>query len=100
MSGSIPSFERRKRGVDADISVGRVEWMIAVGASEKGRVQLGRVWMVAMMERGGWVEGVRMSFVRAMSRGARIMPAIPAAETETAREVSGDGEERMSSPPA
>lgn len=50
--------------------------------------------------RGGWVEGVSMSFVRAISRGASITPAIPAAETATAREESGDGEESMSSPPA
>ena len=37
-----------------------------------------------------------MSFVRAMSSGARIMPARPAAETATVREDRGDGEERMS----
>ncbi len=40
-----------------------------------------------------------MSFVRAISRGASITPAIPAAETATAREESGDGEESMSSLP-
>lgn len=52
-----------------------------------------------MMERGGCVEGVRMSFVRAMSRGARTMPAIPAAETATAKEDSGEGEQSISRPP-
>ena len=45
------------------------------------------------------MEGVRINFVRAMSRGARRTPAIPAAETDTMREFKGDGEERMSRPP-
>lgn len=42
-NGSMPSFDRKKRGVDAEISVGRVECKNAVGAIEKGRVQLGKV---------------------------------------------------------
>lgn len=41
-----------------------------------------------------------MSFVRIMSRGARKTPAIPAADTATKREFSGEGEESMSMPPA
>lgn len=41
-----------------------------------------------------------MSFVRAISRGARIMPAIPAAETATDNDANGDGDDRTSSPPA
>ena len=40
-----------------------------------------------------------MSLVRAISSGARIAPATPAAETVTAREERGDGEESMSKPP-
>ena len=40
-----------------------------------------------------------MSLVRAISRGASITPAIPAAETATAKEERGDGEDRISSPP-
>lgn len=56
--------------------------------------------MVASIERGGCVEGVRMSFVRAISRGASIIPAIPAAETATVREASGDGDDITSRPPA
>ena len=52
-----------------------------------------------MIDRGGWVEGVSMSFVRAISSGAKITPASPAAETATAREDKGEGEERMSRPP-
>ena len=96
----MPSLFRSTRGVDADISVGRVEWRIAVGAMEKGRVHVGRLFNVARIDRGGCVEGVRMSFVRAMSSGARRMPARPAAETETRRDTTGEGEEIMSRPPA
>ena len=85
--------------MDAERKVGSVEWSTAVGASEKGKVQLGREFKVAMIERGGCVEGVRINFVRAISRGARTIPAMPAAETATAREERGEGEERMSRPP-
>lgn len=40
-----------------------------------------------------------MSFVRAVSNGARRTPARPAADTATDRDARGDGEERMSRPP-
>ena len=40
-----------------------------------------------------------MSFVRAISRGARTMPAMPAAVTETANDDIGDGEDSTSIPP-
>ena len=43
---------------------------------------------------------MRISFVRAISRGVRSMPAIPAAETATRSEASGEGELSTSSPPA
>ncbi len=99
-NGSMPSFDLKNSGVDAEMSVGRVECKNAVGAIEKGKVQLGRVCMVASMERGGCVDGVRMSFVRAMSNGARMIPAMPAAETATAKEASGDDDDSTSSPPA
>ncbi len=46
------------------------------------------------------MQGVRISFVLAVSSGARIMAAIPAAETATARELRGEGDDKMSSPPA
>ena len=52
-NGSMPSLFRRTRGVDADIRVGSVECKIAVGASENGSVHVGRVFRVAMIERGG-----------------------------------------------
>ena len=97
--GSILNFDLRNRGIDADRKVGRVECSIAAGAIENGSVQLGSVWSVAIIDRGGCVFGVRMSFVRAMSRGARIMPATPAAETATTSDDSGEGEERTSNPP-
>ena len=41
-----------------------------------------------------------MSFVRAMSSGAKRIPAIPAADTDTKRVATGEGEESMSRPPA
>ena len=65
------------------MKVGSVACSTTVGASEIGKVHVGKDFRVAMMERGGCVEGVRVSFVRTMSRGARTMPAMPAAETAT-----------------
>ena len=53
-----------------------------------------------MIDRGGCVDGVKISFVRAISRGARRIPVMPAAETATRSEASGEGEESTSSPPA
>ena len=41
-----------------------------------------------------------INFVRAMSSGASKMPATPAADTATANEARGKGEERTSRPPA
>lgn len=41
-----------------------------------------------------------MSFVRAMSSGAKRIPAIPAADTDTKSVAIGEGEDSMSSPPA
>lgn len=96
----MPSLERRNKGVEAEIRVGIVECSMAAGAIEKGNVQLGSVFKVASIDLGGCVEGVRMSIVRAMSRGASIMPAKPAAETATASEADGKGEDNMSRPPA
>lgn len=81
------------------MKVGKVEWRSAVGAIEKGNVQLGKVLRVARIDRGGCVEGVNISFVLAISIGARRIPAMPAAETATASELRGDGEERISRPP-
>lgn len=95
----MPSLERRNNGVEAETSVGIVELRIATGAIEKGSVQPGNVFRVAIIDRGGCVEGVRMSLVRAMSKGASIMPAKPADETATASEAKGDGEDNISRPP-
>ena len=80
--------------------MGSVEFNIAAGAIEKGNVQLGNVFNVASIDLGGCVEGVKISFVRAMSRGASMMPARPAEETATASETNGEGEDNMSRPPA
>ena len=92
-------MERRNKGVETEISAGSVEFNIAAGAIEKGNVQLGSVFSVASIDLGGCVEGVRMSFVRAMSRGASMMPAKPAEETATASEANGEGEDSISRPP-
>ena len=99
-TGSIPNLERRNNGVETEISVGIVEFSIAAGVIEKGKVQLGSVFNVATIDLGGCVEGVRMSFVRAMSRGASMMPAKPAEETATASEARGEGDDNISRPPA
>lgn len=99
-NGSTPSFDRRNRGADAESKVGNVECKTVTGARENGRVQDGREWSVDRIDRGGWVDGVRISFVRAVSKGVRIMPAIPAAETATAKDVNGEGDDNTSSPPA
>ena len=86
--------------MDVDIKVGRVECNIAVGAIENGNVQLVKFLRVVSIDLGGWVEGVSMSFVRAISRGARMIPAMPAAETATVKEASGECEDSTSRPPA
>ncbi len=52
-NGSMPSFDLNNRGVDAEINVGKVEWSNAVGAIDKGNVQLGKVLRVASIDRGG-----------------------------------------------
>ena len=94
------NFDLKNRGVDAETKVGRVDCRIAIGAIENGSVQLGSVWRVPKIDRGGCVDGVRIIFVRAISRGERRIPVMPAAETATRSEASGEGEESMSSPPA
>lgn len=93
-------MERRNKGVETEINVGRVEFSIAAGAIEKGSIQLGSVFNVARIDLGGCVDGVKMSFVRAMSNGASKMPARPAEETATASEASGEDEDNISRPPA
>ncbi len=98
-TGSTLSFERRKSGSEADMKVGRVECRKATGAMDHGKVHEERVLRVDITDLGGWVDGVSMSFVLAMSNGAKIIPAIPAAETAIASEAIGAGEERISSPP-
>lgn len=75
-----------------------VEWINVTGRIDIGNIQECSDRNVDSIERGGCVEGVSISFVRAMSRGERSIPARPAAETATAKEESGEGEERMSSP--
>lgn len=98
-TGSTPSFDRRNNGVDADMKVGTIAFRTVTGAIESGRVQEFNDPSVERMDRGGCVDGVNMSFVRAISNGARTVPAIPAADTATTREVRGEGEDRISRPP-
>lgn len=95
----MPSFDLKNNGMDAEMKVGKVEWRSAVGAMEKGNVQLGKVPRVARIERGGCVAGVSISLVLAISIGSRRIPAIPAAQTATANELRGDGEDKISRPP-
>ena len=98
-TGSTPRRARSRRGVEAEINVGIVEWRMVTGAMEKGRVQEGRDCSVGRRDLGRYVEDVNMSFVRAISSGASSIPAIPAAPTAAAKLASGDGEESISRPP-
>ena len=54
---------------------------------------------VGISDLGGCVDGVSISRVRATSKGAKMMPAMPAAPTAAKRLAKGDGEERISRPP-
>ena len=94
------SFERRNSGSDVEIKVGRVECKNVTGAIDHGNVHERSEFRVDMTDLGGCVEGVSMSFVLAMSRGASIMPATLAAKTATASDDIGAGEDRISRPPA
>ena len=86
--------------MDTEMKVGNVECRMVAGAIENGSVQLGNALSVDIIDRGGCVEGVRISLVRAISTGARIAPAIPAADTATLKDARGEGEDSMSRPPA
>ena len=97
-NGSIASWERKKSGAEADVNVAIVEWRRVTGAMERGKVQDESDRNVENIDRGGCVDGVSMSLVRAMSKGAKITPARPAAETAASREYRGDGDERKSRP--
>lgn len=98
-TGSTPIFDRKINGVDVDIKVGIIAFRAVTGAMESGRVQELIDLSVDRMDRGGCVDGVNMSLVLAISSGARAIPVIAAAETTTASEVRGEGEDRISSPP-
>lgn len=98
-TGSTLSFERRNKGSEADMKVGSVECRKVTGAIDHGNVQDESVLRVDITDLGGWVEGVSISFVLAISKGAKSIPAIPAADTAIASEAMGVGEESISSPP-
>ena len=67
------------------------------GAMEEGIIHDGSVFNIGMRERGGCVDGVRMSTVRARSMGARRMAESADAAREEARDSRGEEEARMSS---
>ena len=77
--------------------VGNVECSNVMCAIEIGLLHEPIEEIVDRMERGVCVEGVAINLIRATSRGESIRPAIPVAQTERAKDVNGDGEERMSS---
>lgn len=97
--GSTRSLERKNNGRDVDMKVGIVECRSVTGAMDHGKVHDERELRVGRTDLGGWVEGVSMSLVLAMSSGARIIPANPAANTTIEREAIGTGEESISRPP-
>lgn len=58
--GSIRRFERRKRGVEVDIKVGRILWRRVGRTSEVGQVQSDKERRQDMMDRGCSTTDVRM----------------------------------------
>ena len=95
--GSMPNLDRRMRGVEVEMSVGRIEWRNVAGTIETGNIHEPRDRIVAKIDRGTSAAAVSNNFVLVMSNGARIRPAIPEADTETRRESHGDGEDMTSS---
>jgi len=95
----MPSLDRQNRGVDAETRVGRHPWRIVAGARLAGRIQEPRLRTVAGKVRGGWVQGVSINRVRAISTGARITAARADASVVASKDDSGDGEEMISRPP-
>ena len=49
----MPNFERKNRGVDAEMKVGIIEWRIVDGAIESGRIHDGRALRAVKKDRGG-----------------------------------------------
>lgn len=97
--GSIAKVERRTRGVEADIRVGRQAWRRVAGRRLVGTDIEGRRDREGRMVRGGAEVGVTIRRVRMRSRGARDIAATAAAATATAKDSSGEGESIMSRPP-
>lgn len=94
------SFERKNRGKDVESRVGRVEWRKVTGPIAHGNDHDESEFKVDMTDLGGWVEGVSISLVLAMSSGDSMIPATLAAETATASDDIGFGDDRISRPPA
>lgn len=91
--------ERRRSGVDEDISVGMQACSSVAGSRLGETVKEGRRERQGYIERGADEMGVTMRRVRIMSSGARRIAAIAVAATATPRDVSGLGLSMMSSPP-
>lgn len=95
----MEKVERRTKGVDDEIIVGRVAWIRVAGSKLGGRDNEGRRERDGHIVRGGADVGVTMRRVRMRSRGARARAAMALAATATARDVNGLGLSIMSSPP-
>lgn len=85
----MPSRDRRKSGAEVVMKVGIMLWRSVIDAIDGGRANRLRERRFLRSERDGCVVGVRMSFVRTMSSGARRTPAMPAAATATPNEARG-----------
>ena len=88
-TGSTPSRDRRKSGADVVMKVGTMLCRSVIDAIDGGRANRLRECKFLRSERGDCVVGVKMSFVRMMSSGARRTPAKPAAATATPSEARG-----------
>jgi hypothetical protein len=99
ITGSIANVERRIKGVEADINVGRVAWKTVTGKRLVGTDIEGSRDSEGNIVLGAAEVGVTIRRVRMRSSGASDMAATAAAATATAKDMSGLGLSIMSRPP-
>lgn len=97
--GSIESVDRRRSGVEEDMSVGMHACSNVAGIRREEIENEGSRDRQGYMERGWEEMGVTIRRVRTRSMGARIVAAMAVAATAIASDVRGEGESIMSRPP-
>ena len=89
--GSMLSVERRKRGVEEEISVGTHACIMVAGRRLGETEKEGRRERQGYIDRGEEEMGVMMRRVRTISRGARRVAAMAVAATLLAGRVTHRG---------